>query len=265
MHARRVFVPPDAHRGPELTLPPAEAHYLRHVLRMRPGEEVTAFDGEGWTARAALRSLGGKSGALAVIEERLIPKPSRGFSVALALLKTPAMDLAVRACTELGASAIAGFVAERSVPRASERSAGEAREERWRRIALEACRQCGHEFIPAVAALPGAASLAAPFRLHDAVYIACLREGCVPLGALLERAAPGASSRILLVIGPEGDFAPGELDSLIALGARPCRLSGPVLRAETAAAAGAALLAHHLLARTDAPQGAQPTGAQRSV
>lgn len=134
MHARRVYIAPDAHRGGEPTLAPAEAHYLRHVLRMRPGEEVTAFDGEGWTARASLRTLGGKSGTLAVIEERRVPRPPRGFSVALALLKTPAMDLAVRACTELGASAIAGFVAERSVPRAGGAAEARAREERWSRV-----------------------------------------------------------------------------------------------------------------------------------
>jgi len=251
-----VFIPPDSHRGSELSLLPSEAHYLRHVLRLRAGEEVTAFDGAGWTARASLRSLGGKSGALEVIEERRTPMPPHGFSVAVALLKTPAMDLAVRACTELGASAIAGFVAERSVPRASGSSAVEEREERWRRIALEACRQCGHEFIPGVTALPDAGSLAALFRLHAAVFVASLREGCGPLGALLDRAAPGAVSRTLLVVGPEGDFAPGELDSLIAQGARPCRLTKTVLRAEIAAAAGAAIIAEHLLMRADAPLGA---------
>lgn len=246
MHARRVFVPPDAHGGAVIALSTGEAHYLRRVLRMRPGEEVAAFDGAGWTARATIRSLGGTGGALAVVEERLLPRPPRGFSVALAVLKAPAMDLAVRACTELGASAIAGFVAERSVPRAGGAAGARAREERWGRIALEACRQCGHEFIPEVAALDGAAGVAGLFPRHDAVFVASLREGSAPLLTLLDR----AHARTLLIVGPEGDFAPGELDALIAQGALPCRLSVPILRAETAAAAGAALLAQHILLQT---------------
>ncbi len=243
MHARRIFIPPGARRGRELAIPPAEAHYLRHVLRMRAGGEVAVFDGAGWTARAEIRSLAGRSGALSVIEERFCPRPPRVFSLALAVLKPPAMDLAVRACTELGASAIAGFAAERSVPRAG---GARAKEERWRRIALEACRQCGHEFIPSVAALDGTPAVAALFARHDAVFVASLREGSAPLWGLLAR--PPASP--LLIVGPEGDFAPGELDFLLAAGARPCRLSGPVLRAETAAAAGAAILAQAILLRT---------------
>ena len=221
------------------------------MLRLRAGEEVTAFDGAGWTARASLRSLNGKSGALAVIEERRAPKPTHGFSVAQAILKAPAMDHAVRACTELGASAIAGFAAERSVPRNAGASPGDARADRWRRIALEACRQCRREFAPEVTVLADADARTAFFRLHDAVFVACLREDSVPLGTLLERLGPDAASRPLLVIGPEGDFTPEELDALVARGARPCRLADALLRAETAAVAGAAILGLHLMSRRE--------------
>lgn len=247
MHERRVHIAPDAHRGSELSLPPAEAHYLRHVLRMRKGEEVAAFDGAGWTARAVLRSLSRNSGVLAVVEERNAARPPRGFSIAQAILKAAAMDLVVQACTELGASAIVGFPAERSVP-----LAGEAKTERWRRIALEACRQCGREFAPGVTVLPDAASLAALFRAHDAVFVASLREGSAPLGTLLERPGGKGASRILLIVGPEGDLTPAELDGLAAHGALPCRLAETTLRAETAAGAGAAIIAHHLLMQATA-------------
>lgn len=216
------------------------------MLRIRAGEEVTAFDGNGWTARAAVRTLRGNSCTLAIVEERRLPRPARGFSVALALLKAPAMDLAVRACTELGAFAIVVFVAARSVPKSAGESDGAARTGRWRKIALEACRQCGRDFIPELEMLSGP-DPAAILRGHDAVFVACLREGSPPLGELLARPAAQAASSLLAVVGPEGDFTPAELDALIAAGALPCRLSAEVLRAETAAAAGAAILAHHLL------------------
>jgi 16S rRNA (uracil1498-N3)-methyltransferase len=244
-----VFIPPDSHRGSELSLPPAEAHYIRHVLRLRAGEEVTAFDGAGWTARASLRSLNGKSGVLTVIEERRATRPPHGFSIAQAILKAPAMDLVVQACTELGASAIVGFASERSVPRDAGVSPGDTRVERWRRIAIEACRQCGREFAPEVTVLADADSRAAFFRLHDTVLVACLREDSIPLGTLLERSEGEGASRILLIVGPEGDLTPAELDVLVAQGARPCRLAKAVLRAETATCAGAAILAQHLLMR----------------
>jgi len=247
MHERRVYIAPDSHRGSELSLPPAEAHYIRHVLRLRAGEEVTAFDGAGWTARASLRSLNRNSGVLAVIEERRAPRPPHGFSIAQAILKAPAMDLVVQACTELGASAIAGFAAVRSVPRDAGASPGDARADRWRRIALEACRQCRREFAPEVTVLADANARAAFFRLHDTVFVACLREDSVPLGTLLERLGPDAATRPLLVIGPEGDFTPEELGGMTAHGAIPCRLADAPLRAETAAVAGAAIIGHYFL------------------
>lgn len=216
------------------------------MLRLRAGEEVAAFDGNGWTARAEVLSLRGGSCTLRIVRERRLARPARGFSVALALLKAPAMDLAVRACTELGAVSIAAFAAERSVPRVKGDADAKARAGRWRKIALEACRQCGRDFLPETAMLPGP-DPAALLRGHDAVFVACLREGSPPLGELLARPAASAASRLLLVTGPEGDFTPAELDALIAAGALPCRLAAEVLRAETAAAAGAALLSHHLL------------------
>ena len=216
------------------------------MLRLRAGEQVAAFDGNGWTAQAEVRSLGGDSCTLAIVRERRLAKPARGFSVALALLKAPAMDLAVRACTELGALSIATFAAARSVPRVGGDADAKARAKRWQKIALEACRQCGRDFLPETAMRPGP-DPAALLRGYDAAFVACLREGSPPLGELLARPAAAATSRLLIVTGPEGDFTPAELDALIAAGALPCRLTAEVLRAETAAAAGAALLSHHLL------------------
>lgn len=247
MHCRRLYVPPGEHGGHAVALSAAEAHYARRVLRLRDGDEVAAFDGAGWTAQAVVRLRGGGAVGLEVLGERSEPAPRSGFSIAQALLKAPAMDLVVQEATELGAFSIAGFSAERSVPRPPESGL-----ERWRRIAREACRQCGRAHAPEISYLPDAAALSHFLRLHGSVFVACLREGTPPLGALLDGGAARGSVRVLLVVGPEGDFAPGELEGIVSAGARPCRLAGPVLRAETAAAAGAALLADHFLRPADA-------------
>ena len=171
------------------------------MLRLRAGEQVAAFDGNGWTAQAEVRSLGGDSCTLAIVRERRLAKPARGFSVALALLKAPAMDLAVRACTELGALSIATFAAARSVPRVGGDADAKARAKRWQKIALEACRQCGRDFLPETAMRPGP-DPAALLRGYDAAFVACLREGSPPLGELLARPAAAAASRLLIVTGP---------------------------------------------------------------
>ncbi|MDD5556167.1 MAG: RsmE family RNA methyltransferase [bacterium] len=243
MHERRVFVREPAPDGGTIAVRGGEAHYLLHVLRLRPGGAVTAFDGAGWTGAAVVAGVSRGAATLRIVSSGRAAPPAGRFAVAQAVLKGRAMDAVVRACTELGAASIAGFVAGRSVPRPRGESAGKMLA-RWRAIAVEACRQCRRDFVPEISCLPDLGALARLARASGRALVASTDPGARPLRELLPVAG---TSDILLVVGPEGDFPPEERAALTAAGALACALSDAVLRAETAAAAGAAIIAHHLL------------------
>ena len=143
MGIHRVCVPPELLRQPTITLPPAIAHYIRHVLRLRVGDEITVFDGTGQECLVRLTGVAethvrGEKLALLAPTVRT-PKP---LILGQALPKGPKLDLIVEKCSELGLTTLVPLHTERTVVReASERLA--TKMARWQRIAAAAARQCG--------------------------------------------------------------------------------------------------------------------------
>ena len=236
MSARRVHLAPGRISGGRAHLSAEAGHYLRTVLRLRPGDELEVFDGAGgaWTATL------GQGEDLALGPRRDVPPPAARVWLAFALPKGEKADLVVQKATELGVERLLPFTAERSVVRLDPRRAAE-RARRWRRIAAEAARQCGRADVPEVdAAAPLEAVLVGPppgFRrlvFHGA--------GGERLAEVVD---PGAAGH-LLVVGPEGGLAPAEVDRCLAAGSRVASLGPRVLRAETAAIAAVALVQHRV-------------------
>ncbi len=247
MHVRRLFIDPESRDRDRIQLRGQEAHYLLHVLRLSKGDEVNAFDGRGWSYRATIVETGKGSATLKLLESRQAMRAPKAFSVAQAVLKAPAMDAVVQACTELGAAAIIGFHTARTVPRGRAISEASRKLERWRKLAIEACRQCRREFLPELRLLPAIEDLGTVVRAFDHTLVASLTEGSKPLAALLSSNRIQQGKNILLIVGPEGDFSKQELVRLRDFGTTPCNLSDAVLRAETAAIAGAAIIGQHLI------------------
>jgi 16S rRNA (uracil1498-N3)-methyltransferase len=215
-----------------LNLDDANAHHLARVLRLRPGEVVTAADAGAWRRY--------RVGAVAGTEVRLDadgpvavePVLRPALAVAFALTKADKPELVVQKLTELGVDRILPVLAARSVVRPDPARAAAA-VARWRRIAAEAARQCRRCRLPEVAEVAPLGALAG----HPAVVVA--ERGGGPVDDL--DAPPGGE--LLAVVGPEGGFGPGETDALdpwARVGLGPY-----VLRAETAAVAVAVTLAVH--------------------
>jgi 16S rRNA (uracil1498-N3)-methyltransferase len=222
----------------DVTLDDDVGHHLSRVRRVRPGETLTAADGDGrWRPYAV---VGVKPGALElhaqgalVTEPQLEPR----LVVAFALTKATKPDLAVQKLTELGVDGVTLLSTRRSVPRWSG-SRAEAALTRLRRIGREAAAQCRRARLPEIDGVLPVTEL----RGRPGLVVADpAGEGlaCVP-------APPGGEW--VLVVGPEGGFDADEAATLATpaeQGEGPARLRlGPhVLRAETAAIAGAAVLA----------------------
>jgi 16S rRNA (uracil1498-N3)-methyltransferase len=247
MHPRRIFINPESHDGDRLQLRGQEAHYLLHVLRLRKGDEVSVFDGRGWACRAEIAETWRGSATLRPLESRHAQRSPKAFTIAQAVLKAPAMDAAIQRCTELGAAAIIGFYTARTVPRGGGTAGTDQKLARWQKLAIEGCRQCRRDFLPEIKLLPGIEEIAACIQEFDQALLASLGKDSHPISEILSPDRIRKTGNVLLIVGPEGDFSGGELVRLLEAGAIPCRLSDAVLRAETAAAAGAAIIGQHLM------------------
>jgi 16S rRNA (uracil1498-N3)-methyltransferase len=226
--AAHTFVPA---LDDDVTVDEDAGHHLSRVRRVRAGEVVTAADGDGrWRPYAVVRARRGAVDLHAqgapVREPELVPR----LVVAFALTKGAKPDLAVQKLTELGVDRATLLSTSRAVPRWGEDRAAAA-VARLCRIAREAAAQCRRARVPDVDGVLPVTEL----RGRPGLVIAD------PGGDEPDRLAAPPGGEWVLVVGPEGGFAPDEAVALE--GGQRLRLGPHVLRAETAAIAGAAVLA----------------------
>lgn len=238
----RLFIDPERlHPALPLRLRGAEHHYLSHVLRMGLGSQVLLLDGNG---RQVLASVAGVSpdelelDLLSIDETGLHGGPR--VTLFLGLLKGDRHDFAIQKATELGVHRIVSISCRRSVPSlGSERA--ERRQVRWQRVVQSAAQQCRRLDLPEVTA---PLTFAEALRTAPAGLRLMLYEGpAPPLRSVLPPAdAAPVGVEIALLVGPEGGFEDGEVAEATEAGFQLCSLGPRVLRAETAALAGLAVL-----------------------
>ncbi len=234
MTRRRFFAPPSAFTSTKrtITLTADEARHLREVLRLKPGDEVSVFDGVGKEFRARVAQARRESAELDLDEEIEPARPESPLQItlAVALLKGEKFDLVVQKATELGVYKFAPLMTRFADIKLRDESDASKRVARWQRIALEAAKQSGRAVVPEVS-LP--------------VAFASLLDGSSVL--ISEKGGHGLkqiANPITAIIGSEGGWSDEELDQARAAGAQIVTLGGRILRAETAAITAAALLQH---------------------
>lgn len=234
MSRRRFFAPPSAFNFTKrtVTLTADEARHLREVLRLKPGDEVSVFDGEGKEYRARVVSARRESAELELGEEIATARPESPLqlTLAVALLKGEKFDLVVQKATELGVNKIIPLITRYADIKLRDESDAAKRVARWQRIALEAAKQSGRAVVPEVS-LP--------------VTFGSLLDGnCVLFSERGGHEFKQIEKPITAIIGSEGGWSDEELDQARAAGAQVVTLGGRILRAETAAITAAALLQH---------------------
>lgn len=238
----RHHVTPAQLDQPLLALEPDAARHLQTVLRVQEGAEVELFDGRGRTVTARVASCGRHG----LTFERLTPpavRPPPACRLALCPCVSKRMDWTLEKAAELGASSIVPIISERSVVRLETPDDADGKQERWRRIVVEATRQCGGVWVPEV--LPPMPFDQALTRLGAIrpLLAAALTPDARPLREILAGLAGAPPPRAAAwLVGPEGDFTPGEVAHLRGAGALLCSLGANVLRTETAAVYGLAVL-----------------------
>jgi 16S rRNA (uracil1498-N3)-methyltransferase len=226
-----VYAPPTARTG-ELIIPPAdEAHHLFRVRRIESGGDIYVTDGEGMVYNC--RAL--PDHTLRILEA--LPgfgEPARPLHLCAAILKGDANREVVDTATQLGASGIVLFRAQRSEGRLYEDKL-----EKLRRIAITAIKQCGRACLPKITL---ADSLDAALTSLPAE---CVRFIAHPFADAPERSEIGVTLGnrcAAVIVGPEGGFTETEVNAALSAHCRPLVLARRRLRAETAVAAGLTFL-----------------------
>lgn len=233
----RFYLPPGESKTGPLTLAGREAHHALHVLRVRPGDQVTILDGAGREMVCAVENFDRDKLQLAVLKTKTIPAPPCPITLLQAVPKGKIIESIIQKATELGAARIVPLLTERVVMDLDEKHAGR-KAEKWQQVAIEAIKQCGTAWLPRVEAPMTPAEFLERNEAFELPLVASLQSGAQhPRNFFQQFAAQhGRKPKSACIwIGPEGDFTPQEVEAITSAGALPVTLGKLVLRVETAA------------------------------
>ena len=244
----RFYLAPDQCVGDLLRLTGSEAHHAAVVLRVRVGDRAMVLDGLGTELIGHFVEVGRRESVVAVDERRRHPERPFSVHLAVALLKGRAWDSILEKATELGAAGIQPLAAERSVVQIA-RDDVAAKLVGWRATTISAAKQCGTPWLPPLlepqtpTAWMSRRTPGSPAT--ELLLVASLEAGTRSILGLLAgtRESLGRRpERVTVVIGPEGDFTPGEYQVFREGGAQAISLGSLVLRADTAVIAALAVV-----------------------
>jgi 16S rRNA (uracil1498-N3)-methyltransferase len=223
--------------GERARLDAIQSRHLARVLRLRVGDQVQLFDGQGLLAEAVIERLDREHTVVRVVNQiQISPKTTGRVILAVSIAKGERFDWMIEKCTELGADHIAAVHYEHTVKMGKESAL-----ERYKKIALAAAKQCGRLHLPT---LTGPASLERTLAdLHTRYPDAQLLYGDAEGQRLLSAGGSDSRPDSIICIGPEGGFSDAERQFFGEAEAWPVCVNPNILRIETAAIAFAAVFA----------------------
>ena len=225
-----------------------DAHHVRAVLRLRPGDGLTVIDEQQQAFQAELTGYEAERALVRlIVPEALAREAAVPVYLVQGLAKGEKMEWILQKAVELGAAGIIPLSASRSVVKlAADKE--KARQQRWQRIAAEAAKQCCRLLVPPVYPVAKLADVPALLPSGCLCLVcdeaAAQGEALPGLKQLLRR--PAAPPAVALFVGPEGGFAREEVDLAVAFGAQRVSLGPRVLRTETAAVAAVTIVMYEL-------------------
>ncbi|MBR2904347.1 MAG: 16S rRNA (uracil(1498)-N(3))-methyltransferase [Lentisphaeria bacterium] len=216
--------------GDIVTLEKSENNHLFKILRAAEGDEIRLLDGKGKSAVARVE----KSRTLVItLVQDIPPLPGAKLHLFLAPPRRQKTDQILKQCTELGVASITPLICERSVSLPEKDSV----EGRWNELLFEACKQSGNPYLPL---------LSPPVPFAEGVKKSCdLCEKSFYGSVVAEEtssAENAGAENVAWFVGPEGGFTVEEEEYMRNAGFLPLHMQCWILRAETAAICGLALL-----------------------
>ncbi len=232
---RRFYASPEEFADDVVRLGSEETRHLRDVLRLRAGDEVRVFDGIGGEFHARVIEIGKTSTQLQILEgvEPSASESGLDLTLAVSAYKSDKLDLVVPKAVELGVTRFVPIVSFRSEVKLSDTL---RRAERWRKIALEATKQCERARIM---------TIAEPLKFED--FISAADDGLLLMFSEKDgRGIPANTThkKITALVGPKGGWEDSEIELAKIRRFDPVKLGSRIMKADTAAITFAALLQH---------------------
>jgi 16S rRNA (uracil1498-N3)-methyltransferase len=230
----RLYVAADLGSGAAVAADEAQAHYLLHVLRARPGMRVSLFNGRDgeWLAEIAL--VGKRGVTLTCLKQTEVQAGVPDLWLAFAPVKKTPSDYLTQKATELGVSLLQPVMTRRTI-------VSRINDERLLANAVEAAEQSGRLSVPEIREAVSLEKLLANWPRDRTLYFCDEGGDAQPLAKAALHSSRGAGPAAILT-GPEGGFDPAEREQLRALPfVVPVTLGPRILRADTAALAALAI------------------------
>ena len=232
---RRFYAPVEAFKNGGITLDVDETRHLRDVLRLKIGDEVSVFDGTGREFLCQIAEIGKKTSGLEILKEieSTSPESPLEISIAATVLNGEKYDLIIQKSVELGVTTLVPLNTIRCDVNVKD---AVKRLERWRRIALEATKQCGRAKLMKITEPIGFEQFIVDSKSENIVLFS-ERDGS-------DFSTISADKKIAAIYGPKGGWDDSELELARNNSVNIVTLGGRILRAETAAIAITAILQH---------------------
>ncbi len=231
---RRFFAGPEQFTGSDVVLAEEETRHLRDVLRLKAGDDVRVFDGGGNEFRCSIVEIRKAAASLKMIEqvEPAAPESDLDLTLAVSVYKSDKLDLVVQKAVELGVSRLSPLITARGEVKLGETA---KRLDRWRKIALEATKQCERARIMEIDEVASLTDFIAGVSDDTGLRLIFSEKG----GDVLPESG---SKKITALVGPKGGWDDFEIELATKGGFHPVKLGSRIMRAETAAITFAALL-----------------------
>jgi 16S rRNA (uracil1498-N3)-methyltransferase len=229
----RVFVAFDKVVENFATIEGSDVNYLKNVMRLKVGDELSIMDSKSKEYNAKIKSYSNDEIMVELLGEKHPKSESRvKITIAQGIPKNPKMDLVVQKATELGAQRIVPIKTERSIVKMSE-DKEEAKVNRWQKIAKEAAEQSGRLIIPFVDE---------PIEIKELLIMKNDFDKCVVLWEMEKEMSIKRFLQenhdiksLLVLIGPEGGFSHDEVEMVKKEGFISVNIGSRIVRTETAA------------------------------
>ena len=235
----RFYVPPENIGEDVIRVGEKEAHHILDVMRLKESDSIVVFDGTGKEYTGFIKEAKTKSLVVEIISTKTPKRTARpDITLAQAIPKKAKIDSIIEKATELGVNSIIPIISERTVVKITEEKAG-ARLERWRNIAISAAKQCGRSDVPEVCDIRKFYFAVDGIDQYDLSMLACLSQETTSIRDVISDFKGG---KIILFIGPEGDFTSEEIEMAKNANCKLVSLGPLVLKADTAPIAALSML-----------------------
>ncbi|CAN5711959.1 16S rRNA (uracil(1498)-N(3))-methyltransferase [soil metagenome] len=248
MSLARFYIAPASWHAETLVLEGDEANHCSSVMRHHAGDEIVVFNGAGDWARTRITSASPKRVELETLSADRTPKSATTLTLLQAIPKGSSMELIIEKSVELGVNVIMPVMTERTVVKLDSKDAAK-KQVKWQRLAVEACKQCGQNWLPEVQTPQSFYKALEKLPTQELRIIAAIQDDAMPLKGILAdqfQIDQHKPASVMLCIGPEGDFTPAEYAAAREKGCLPMTLGSIIMRVETAAMYGLSVLSHEL-------------------